>query len=115
MSSPYNSKSSAINKIPSFIKNNFAMWKSKAIYDMLNIVEYGPYIPMYQPIVENVAIGPKKQKPKVKGFMTRINEVLFEEYDSSFNTFDDDPLQGASESKMKIWNPSPMCLVQEHI
>ena len=47
------------------------MWKIKALYalesvdeDMLDIVEKGPYVPMYQPLKNNAPDGVMKKTPK---------------------------------------------------
>ena len=65
--SQYHPKSLAASTIPLFDKNNFAMWKTKALvfletmdYDMLDIVNHGPHVPMYQPMLDNApAVGLK--------------------------------------------------------
>ena len=73
MSSSYNPKLSYVNKIPPFNEYNFKMWKSKPMFiletldfDMLNIVDNGPDVPMYQPSVNNAHVGPMKQKTKTR-------------------------------------------------
>ena len=65
----YHPKSSL--KIPSFDEKNFSMWKTKALYvleamdeHMLDIVNDGPHQPMYQPMKDHVADGPKKPASK---------------------------------------------------
>lgn len=71
VSSSYNPKSSAVKKIPPIDEHNFAMWKSKAMvvietidFDLLNIVDNGPHVPMYRPMVSNAPSGPMKQNSK---------------------------------------------------
>lgn len=70
-SSWYYPKSLAANKIPLFDENNFAMWKTKDLvvletmkYDMLNIVNNGSYVPMYQLVIDNAPVGGLMSKPK---------------------------------------------------
>nr|KAJ0204922.1 hypothetical protein LSAT_V11C500296580 [Lactuca sativa] len=70
-SSSSNSSNHPSAKIPPFDETNFAMWKIKALYalesvdeDMLDIVEKGPYVPMYQPLKNNVPDGTMKKTPK---------------------------------------------------
>ena len=70
-SSSSNSSNHPSAKIPPFDETNFAMWKIKALYalesvdeDMLDIVENGPYVPMYQPLKNNVPDGTMKKTPK---------------------------------------------------
>jgi len=67
----YNPKSSSSSKIPSFDEKIFSMWKTKALYVlesmdeyMLDIVNDGPHQPMYQPMKDRVADGPKKPASK---------------------------------------------------
>ena len=62
--------SSSGSKIPPFDEKNFLMWKSKAMivletldYGMLDMIENGPIIPMYQPMKDNVKDGEPKEKP----------------------------------------------------
>ena len=62
--------SSSGSKIPPFDEKNFLMWKSKAMivletldYGMLDVIENGPIIPMYQPMKDNVKDGEPKEKP----------------------------------------------------
>lgn len=54
MSTSYNPKLFALNKIPPFDEQKFKMRKSKVMvvhetmdFEMLNIVEKGPHVPMY--------------------------------------------------------------------
>nr|KAJ0216892.1 hypothetical protein LSAT_V11C300128750 [Lactuca sativa] len=70
-SSSSNSSNHPSAKIPPFDETNFAMWKIKALYalesvdeDMLDIVEKGPYVPMYQPLKNNDPDGTMKKTPK---------------------------------------------------
>nr|KAJ0186081.1 hypothetical protein LSAT_V11C900483530 [Lactuca sativa] len=70
-SSSSNSSNHPSAKIPPFDETNFAMWKIKALYalesvdeDMLDIVEKGPYVPIYQPLKNNVPDGTMKKTPK---------------------------------------------------
>lgn len=70
-SSQYHPKSFATNKIPLFNEINFSMWKTKALvvletidHDMLDIVNHGPHIRMYQPMVNNALAARLKQKAK---------------------------------------------------
>nr|KAJ0217090.1 hypothetical protein LSAT_V11C300105640 [Lactuca sativa] len=70
-SSSSNSSNQPSAKIPPFDETNFAMWKIKALYalesvdeDMLDIVEKGPYVPMYQPLKNNVPDGAMKKTPR---------------------------------------------------
>ena len=70
-SSSINSSNHSSTKIPPFDENNFAMWKIKALYalesvdeDMLDIVNNGPYVPMYQPLKNNAPDGVMKKTPK---------------------------------------------------
>lgn len=49
------------------------MWKTKALtilenmdYFMFDIVNHGPYVPMFQPTVNNAPVGGLKQKPKAR-------------------------------------------------
>ena len=71
MSTPANQfSSSSGSKIPPFDEKNFLMWKSKAMivletldYEMLDVVENGPIIPMFQPMKDNVKDGEPKEKP----------------------------------------------------
>ena len=67
----YNPKYSSSSKIPPFDEKNFSMWKTKALYVlesmdeyMLDIVNDGPHQPMYQPMKDRVADGPKKPASK---------------------------------------------------
>ena len=62
--------SSSGSKIPPFDEKNFLMWKSKAMivletldYGMLDVIENGPIIPMYQPMKDGVKDGEPKEKP----------------------------------------------------
>ena len=64
-------KSGSYDKIPPFDEQNFSMWKSRAItvlesmdYNMIDIITEGPYVPMFQPSVDNVSTGPKQMKEK---------------------------------------------------
>nr|KAJ0208804.1 hypothetical protein LSAT_V11C400202500 [Lactuca sativa] len=66
-----NSSNHPSAKIPPFDETNFAMWKIKALYalesvdeDMLDIVEKGPYVPMYQPLKNNVPDDAMKKTPR---------------------------------------------------
>nr|KAJ0211503.1 hypothetical protein LSAT_V11C400213080 [Lactuca sativa] len=70
-SSSSNSSNHPSAKIPPFDETNFSMWKIKALYalesvdeDMLDIVEKGPYVPMYQPLKNNVPDGAMKKTPR---------------------------------------------------
>nr|KAJ0188603.1 hypothetical protein LSAT_V11C900505350 [Lactuca sativa] len=70
-SSSSNSSNHPSAKIPPFDETNFAMWKIKALYalesvdeDMLDIVKKGPYVPMYQPLKNNVPDGAMKKTPR---------------------------------------------------
>ena len=70
-SSSSNSSNHPSAKIPPFDETNFAMWKIKALYalesvdeDMLDIIEKGPYVPMYQPLKINVPDGAMKKTPR---------------------------------------------------
>ena len=58
-------------KIPPFDENNFAMWKTKALmvletmdYNMMEIVNTGPYVPTFQPMKDNVPDGPRQATEK---------------------------------------------------
>ena len=71
MLTSYNPKSFGLNNIPPFDEHNFAMWNTKAMvvletmdYEMLKIIEKGPHIPTYQPMVTNALVSHLKQKPK---------------------------------------------------
>ena len=71
MSSLSNSKSFGLNKIPPIDEHNFAMWKTKVMvaletmdYEIHEIIEEVPYVPMYHPMANNAPVGPLKQKPK---------------------------------------------------
>ena len=73
MSTSKNPKSFGLNNIPPFNEHNIVMWITKAMvvletmdYEMLKIVEKGPHIPMYQPMVNNFIIGPLKRKPETR-------------------------------------------------
>ena len=62
--------STSRSKIPTFDEKNFLMWKSKAMvvletldYAMLDVIENGPIIPMFQPMKDNVKDGEPKEKP----------------------------------------------------
>ena len=70
-STEYNPRSALEYKIPPFDEKNFAIWKAKALivletmdYGMLDIVNKGPHVPMYQPMKDGVADGPKKPTEK---------------------------------------------------
>ena len=70
-SSSINSSNHSSTKIPPFDETNFAMWKIKALYalesvdeDMLDIIDNGPYVPMYQPLKNNAPDGVMKKTPK---------------------------------------------------
>nr|KAJ0227041.1 hypothetical protein LSAT_V11C100046250 [Lactuca sativa] len=60
-SSSSNSSNHPSTKIPPFDETNFAMWKIKALYalesvdeDMLDIVEKGPFVPMFSTLVNDL-------------------------------------------------------------
>lgn len=73
------SKTTSSHKIPQFDEKNFTIWKSKAIkvletmdYSTLNIVNGGPYAPMYNSIKSNV-----KEGDKVKNLLMKRLQNLF--------------------------------------
>lgn len=62
---------SIVNKSTHFDEHNFVMWKSKVMvvletmnFDMLNVVNSGPHVPVYQPMFNNALAGPMEQNPK---------------------------------------------------